>query len=66
MSQENKSPELDEAVWQAWLKKNKADEKLGLVKRLRVAGFLDADSYGGCTLVAIHRLGARVLTVVQW
>jgi hypothetical protein len=40
MSQENKSPELYEAVWQAWLKKNKADEKLGLVKRLRVAGFL--------------------------
>lgn len=40
MPQENEIPRLDEAVWQAWLEKTKAEEKLGFVRRRRVAGFV--------------------------
>jgi hypothetical protein len=40
MPQENETPQLDEAVWQAWLEKNKAEEKLGFVRRRRMAGFV--------------------------
>jgi hypothetical protein len=40
MPQENKGPQLDEAVWQAWLEKNKAEEKLGFMRRRRAAGFV--------------------------
>jgi hypothetical protein len=40
MPQENEAPQLDEAVWQAWLEKNKAEERLGFVRRRRVAGFV--------------------------
>ena len=40
MPQENETPQLDEAVWQAWLEKNKAEEKLASVRRWRVAGFV--------------------------
>lgn len=39
MSQDNKSPVLDEAV-KAWLKKNKAEEKRGFVTRLKIACFV--------------------------
>ena len=30
--------EIDEAVWQAWLKKNKAQDKFRLARRLRIMG----------------------------
>jgi hypothetical protein len=33
--QPNKNPEIDEAVWQAWLQKNKDQERIGYERRLR-------------------------------
>jgi len=32
---EQNSPQLDEAVWQAWLKKNKAQDQVRYEKRLK-------------------------------
>ena len=36
MSQADKNPEIDEAVWLAWLKKNKAQDRFRYERRLRV------------------------------
>jgi len=36
MLQADKNPEIDEAVWQAWLKKNKAQDRFRYERRLRV------------------------------
>jgi hypothetical protein len=32
----DKNPQIDEAVWQAWLKKNKAQDRFRYERRLRV------------------------------
>jgi hypothetical protein len=32
--------ELDEAVWDAWIKKNKAQDTLGFARRLRATFFV--------------------------
>jgi len=34
-----KEPELDERVWQAWLAKNAAQDKVRFSRRVRVIGF---------------------------
>ena len=34
----DKNPEIDEAVWQAWVEKNKAQDKIGFARRLKVLG----------------------------
>ena len=36
MSQTDKHSEIDEATWQAWLKKNKAQDRFRYERRLRV------------------------------
>jgi hypothetical protein len=36
------SAELDEAVWQAWIKKNKAQDKFRFARRLRAIFFVAA------------------------
>jgi hypothetical protein len=36
ISQPNKNPEIDEAVWKAWLQKNNDQERIGYERRLRV------------------------------
>jgi hypothetical protein len=38
MSVADKTGEIDEAVWQAWLEKNRAQDKLRYERRLRLAG----------------------------
>jgi len=40
MVETDKSEELSEAVWQAWLKKNKAQDKFRFERRLKVMGFV--------------------------
>jgi hypothetical protein len=37
--QTDKHPELDERVWQAWLAKNAAQDKVRFSRRVRVIGF---------------------------
>ena len=32
------NPQIDEAIWQAWLNKNEAQDKFRLARRLRVMG----------------------------
>jgi hypothetical protein len=34
--QPDKDPQIDEAVWQAWLEKNKAQDRFRYERRLRV------------------------------
>jgi len=36
MLQPDKNPEIDEAVWQAWQKKNKALDRFRYERRLRI------------------------------
>jgi hypothetical protein len=36
--QADKNPQIDDAVWQAWVKKNKAQDKLRFARRLRIVG----------------------------
>jgi hypothetical protein len=36
MSQTDKNPELDKAVWQAWIKKNSAQDRFRYERRLRI------------------------------
>jgi len=38
--QTDKQPELDERVWQAWLAKNAAQDKVRFSRRVRVIGFV--------------------------
>ena len=40
LSQSVEPPVLDEKVWQAWLAKNRRNERLHFVKRLKVMLFL--------------------------
>jgi hypothetical protein len=40
VTQTEKQPELDERVWQAWLAKNAAQDKVRFTRRLRVIGFI--------------------------
>ena len=40
MLQADKNPEIDEAVWQAWVEKNKAQDKFRFARRLRVMGLV--------------------------
>ena len=40
VSQTDKNPELDERVWQAWLAKNAAQDKVRFARRVKVIGFL--------------------------
>jgi hypothetical protein len=42
MLQTDKIPELDERVWQAWIKKNAAQDKVRFARRVRVLGMLTA------------------------
>jgi hypothetical protein len=36
MLQPDKNPEIDEAVWQAWLKKNEAQDRFRYERRLKI------------------------------
>ncbi len=36
MFQADKDPQIDEAVWRAWLEKNKAQDKFRFARRLRI------------------------------
>ena len=47
--------ELDEAVWQAWLKKNKTQEKFRFARRLRVACFAFVFLLGAVLLWTLTR-----------
>lgn len=47
--------ELDEAVWQAWLKKNKAQEKFRFARRVRVACFAFVFLLGAVLLWTLTR-----------
>ena len=38
MLQADKEPQIDEAVWRAWVEKNKAQDKFRFARRLRVMG----------------------------
>ena len=40
MLQADKNPQIDEAVWQAWVDKNKAQDKFRFARRLRVIAFV--------------------------
>ena len=40
MLQADKNPQIDEAVWQAWEDKNKAQDKFRFARRLRVLAFV--------------------------
>jgi len=42
MLQTDKSPELDERVWQAWIKKNAAQDKVRFARRVKVLGMATA------------------------
>jgi hypothetical protein len=33
---QNNNPELDEGIWQAWIKKNEALDRLRFARRLRI------------------------------
>ena len=34
----DKDPQVDEAVWRAWVEKNKAQDKFRFARRLRIMG----------------------------
>jgi hypothetical protein len=38
MLQADKDPQTDEAVWRAWLEKNKAQDKFRFERRLKIMG----------------------------
>jgi len=38
MLQTDKDPQIDEAVWRAWVEKNKAQDKSRFARRLRIMG----------------------------
>ena len=40
MFETGKNTEPDEAVWQAWLEKNRAQDRFRFERRLKVMGFL--------------------------
>ncbi len=40
MLQITENPQIDECVWQAWLQKNNAQEKIRFARRLRVMGLV--------------------------
>jgi len=40
VTQTDKQPELDEKVWQAWLAKNAAQDKVRFARRVKVIGFV--------------------------
>jgi hypothetical protein len=40
MVETGKSAELSEAVWQAWISKNKAQDRFRFERRLKVMGFV--------------------------
>ena len=42
MLQTDKNPELDERVWQTWIKKNEAQDKVRFARRLRITGLVTA------------------------
>ena len=47
----DKSPELDERVWQAWIKKNAAQDRARFVRCVRVLGIVTAFSGVDCVVV---------------
>jgi hypothetical protein len=42
MLQSDNNPELDERVWQAWIKKNEAQDKVRFARRVKVIAILTA------------------------
>jgi len=42
MQDTDKAPQLDERIWQAWIKKNAAQDKFRFARRVRVIGLLSA------------------------
>jgi hypothetical protein len=40
MLQITENPQIDERVWQAWIQKNNAREKIRFARRLRVLGLV--------------------------
>jgi len=42
MLQTDKNPELDERIWQDWIKKNEAQDKVRFARRVRVIGLVTA------------------------
>jgi hypothetical protein len=58
MIETGKSAELSEAVWQAWSKKNKAQDKFRFERRLKVIGFVVVL---GLVAVVLWKLTALIL-----
>jgi hypothetical protein len=44
------TPELDEEVWQAWIRKNEAQDRLRFARRVRILAFVAAIA-GGTALL---------------
>ena len=38
----DKDPQLDERIWQAWMEKNEARDKIRFARRVRVIGLVSA------------------------
>jgi len=51
--QTDKIPELDERVWQAWIKKNEAQDKIRFARRVKVVGLVTAFLLLGALLVKL-------------
>ena len=50
MVETGKNPELYEAAWQAWIKKNEAQDRFRFKRRLRVIGFVAVVALAGALL----------------
>ena len=66
MLQADKDPQIDEAVWRAWVEKNKAQDKFRGCETLESDGCHGGVSYGECAVVEIHKLSAGSPTVFMW
>jgi len=50
---DDRPKQLDEAVWQAWVNKNKAQDEFRFMRRLRVTGFVLVILTAGALLWAL-------------
>ncbi len=66
MLQADKDPQTNEAVWRAWVEKNKAQDKFRFAETLESDGWRGGFSYVECAVVEIHKLSAGSPTVFQW
>jgi hypothetical protein len=66
MLQTDKEPQIDEAIWRAWVEKNKAAGQIQVCKTLESDGCRGGVSYGERGVVEIHKLSAGSPTIFQW